>query len=321
MHCPKNVNTVPSSKPLGLRRDCKKKTKKKNDIPLASSLGTWLFADDTVLVESANNLEALQSKMNEQVVKVQAWLLANKLSVHYVDKSQYMLVNSNNNTRIEDGDFELKMANHILERTKTYRYLGLIVDEKFSWADHINEVCWKISQVAGVIFKVRKRLSKEALMLIYHTLVAQKLRYGLICWATASKFLLDKVNVVHNKVVRYLTFSKACSRAWPLYCTLDIVPLDILIELEYGKIMYKYQNKMLPAAFDPYFQRPRHHHATRYAKRDNFEISRINNAKEKSLLKCIGPKKWSIIPTSMKEAPFLKTFVSLYRTHLINNHD
>ena len=167
-----------------------------NDIPLASSLGTWLFADDTVLVESANNLEALQSKMNEQVGKVQVWLLANKLSVHYVDKSQYMLVNSNNNTRIEDGDFELKMANHILERTKTYRYLGLIVDEKFSWADHINEVCWKISQVAGVIFKVRKRLSKEALMLIYHTLVAQKLRYGLICWATGSKFLLKKVNVV-----------------------------------------------------------------------------------------------------------------------------
>ena len=99
-----------------------------NDIPLASSVGTWLFADDTVLVESANNLEALQSKMNEQVGKVQAWLLVNKLSVHYVDKSQYMLVNSNNNTRIEDGDFELKMTNHILERTKTYRYLGLIVD-------------------------------------------------------------------------------------------------------------------------------------------------------------------------------------------------
>ena len=114
--------------------------------------------------------------MNEQVEKVQAWLLANKLSVHYVKKSQYMLINYNNNIRIEDGDFELKMSNHILSRTKTYRYLGLLVDEKFSWADHVNEVCWKISQVAGVIFKVRNRLSHDALMIIYHTLVAQKLR-------------------------------------------------------------------------------------------------------------------------------------------------
>ena len=126
------------------------------------------------------------------------------------------------------------------------------------------------------------------------------------------------INVVHNKVVRYMTFSKACSRAWPLYCTLDVLPLEILIELEWGKIMYKYQNKMLPAAFDSYFNRPRHHYGTRYAKQENFEIVRINNAKEKSLLKCIGPTKWSHIPTTMKEAPFLKTFVSLYRIHLID---
>ena len=158
-------------------------------------------------------------------------------------------------------------------------------------------------------------------MLIYHTLIAQKLRYGLICWATAPQFLLNKVNVVHNKAVRYLTFSKACSRVWPLFCKLDVLPLDILIELEWGKIMYKYENKMLPAAFSSYFQRPTHQYGTRFAKQKNFEISRINNAMEKSMLKHIGPKKWSSIPISMKEAPFLKTFVRLYRTHLIENYD
>ena len=38
-----------------------------NDIPLASDLGTWLFADDTALVESASSLEILQSNMNEQI--------------------------------------------------------------------------------------------------------------------------------------------------------------------------------------------------------------------------------------------------------------
>ena len=139
-------------------------------------MGTWLFADDTALVSSANSLSLLQTKMNTEVEKVQAWLLANKLSVHYVDKSQYMLVNKNNNHRIEDGDFELKMGGHIITRTKTYRYLGLLVDEKFSWADHINEVCWKLSQVAGMIFKIRTLLSKEAMMLVYHSLIGNKLR-------------------------------------------------------------------------------------------------------------------------------------------------
>ena len=200
--------------------------------------------------------------MNEQVDKVQDWLLANKLSVHYVDKSEYMLVNSNNRKCIDEC-FELKMANHCLSRTKTYKYLGIIVDEKFLWTEHINEVCMKLSQAAGVIYKVRQLLSKEALMLVYHSLVCQKLRYGLICWATASNTLLHKVNVIHDKIVRYMTFSKPCSRVWPHYCTLKIQPLDILIKLEWGKTMYKFQNKMLPKAFDSYFNKPRHQHATR----------------------------------------------------------
>lgn len=57
-----------------------------NDIPHASDLGTWLFADDTALVSSACSFQLLQNKMNEEVKKIQDWLLANKLSVHYVKK-------------------------------------------------------------------------------------------------------------------------------------------------------------------------------------------------------------------------------------------
>ena len=124
-----------------------------NDIPLASYLFTLLFADDTALVGSANNLTQLQKVMNEQVELVQTWLLANKLSVHYVDKSQYILVNSNNHVHVDDDCFELKMGSYTITRTKTYTYLGIIVDEKFSWFDHINEICIKLSQAAGVIFK------------------------------------------------------------------------------------------------------------------------------------------------------------------------
>ena len=136
-----------------------------NDIPHASDLGTWLFADDTALVSSASSLSLLQTKMNRQVEMVHDWLLANRLSVHYVDKSKYMLINKNINIRV-DADFELKMGNHVISRTNSYRYLGLLVDEKFSWRDHINEVCFKLSQVAGIMFKIRTLLYKEAIMLV-----------------------------------------------------------------------------------------------------------------------------------------------------------
>ena len=292
-----------------------------NDIPHASDLLTWLFADDTALVLSANSLPLLQAKMNYQVDKVHDWLLSNKLSVHYVTKSQYMIVNKNINVGITE-DFELKVGNHILSRTKSYRYLGLLVDEKFSWGCHINEVCMKLSQVAGIIFKIRTLLSKEALMLVYHALVSSKIRYGLICWATAAQSLLQKVTTAHNKIITYMTFSKRCSRMWPLYQKLNVLPLDLLIKIEQSKTMYKFSKNMLPEVFDNYFQRPSHQHNTRFASsQNNFSMIRINTAKEKSLLKYIGPKVWANIPVQIKDASSLKVFINLYRNHLIGNYD
>ena len=283
-------------------------------------MGTWLFADDTALVASAPNISLLESKMNCQIEKVQDWLLANKLSVHYDDKSKYMLFNKNISTSVDD-DFELKMGDHLIDRTKSYRYLGLIVDEKLSWESHINEICWKLSQVAGVILKIRSLLSREAMMLVYHSLVGSKLRYGLICWATATKSILDKVNVAHNKIITYLTFSKRCSRMWPLYSQIKVLPLDILIQVEQAKTMFKFETEKLPQVFDKYFRKPSHQHNTRFAStQKNFQYLRITSAQERSLLKYYGPKVWASIPVHIKNAESLKEFVKLYRSHQIENY-
>ena len=180
---------------------------------------------------------------------------------------------------------------------------------------------WKLSQVAGVIFKIRTLLTKEVLMLVYHALVGSKLRYGLICWATAAQPLLDKVNVAHNRIITYLTFSKRCSRMWSLYSKLKVLPLDILIQIEHAKTMYKFENKMLPQVFDTYFQKPSHQHNTRFAStQNNFAMIRITSAKEKSMLKYIGPKVWANIPLQFKNALSLKVFINLYRSYLIESY-
>ena len=235
--------------------------------------------------------------------------------------TKVMLVNKNMNVSITDN-FELKMGNHVIERTKSYRYLGLLVDEKFSWRDHINEVCSKLSQVAGVIFKIRTLLTKEALMLVYHALVGSKLRYALVCWATANQTLLEKINVAHNRIITYMTFSKRCSRMWPLYSQLKILPLDLLIKIEHAKTMYKFEKKMLPEVFNDYFQKPAHQHNTRFAAlQNNYAMVRITSAKEKSLLKYIGPKVWADIPLEIKNAASLKVFINFYRNHLIGNYN
>ena len=174
-----------------------------------------------------------------------------------------------------------------------------------------------LSQVAGVIFKNRSLLSHKALMQVYHSLVGSSLRYGLICWGSANQALLHKIDVIHNRIVRYITFSFSCSAAWPLFCSLEILPLNILLSIEWGKTMFKFQNNMLPKAFENYFSKPNHDYATRFASSLNFEFVRANSCRDESMLQVIGPKTWSNIPLAIKKSESLKIFIRDYRAHLV----
>ena len=108
---------------------------------------------------------------------------------------------------------------------------------------------------------------------------------------------------------------------WPLYCQLKVLPLNILIQIEQAKTMFKYEHNLLSSVFDNYFKKPSHQYSTRYASTlNNFEVVRISSEKEKTLLKYYGPKVWASIPLNIKNALSLKVFINLYRNHLIGNY-
>ena len=119
-----------------------------------SCLSSWLFADDTALALSADNFQELEKKFNNEVSKVHDWLLANRLSVHYSDKTKFMLVKGQNWERGTSENFKLHMGENEIARTDNYKYLGVVVDDKFSWKLHINHLCKKLSSVCGVLSKV-----------------------------------------------------------------------------------------------------------------------------------------------------------------------
>jgi len=63
-----------------------------NDLPLASEFNSTLFADDTLLMLSDNNLKSLEKKVNEQFKSIDIWL--RKLSLNF-SKTNYMVIHKN----------------------------------------------------------------------------------------------------------------------------------------------------------------------------------------------------------------------------------
>ena len=105
-----------------------------------------------------------------------------------------MLVhNKKNYCSKKHASFKLFMDNIEISRTNKYKYLGIWVDELLKWDCHINEVCTKLSQCCGILYKTRKNLTTKTKMMVYYLLVQQKLQYGFLIWESASSKLLNKL--------------------------------------------------------------------------------------------------------------------------------
>ena len=81
--------------------------------------------------------------------------------------------------------------------------------------------------------------------------------------------------------------------------------------------MYKFQNKMLPLAFESYFSKPKHQHGTRFATSLNFEFVRANSSRDESMLRIIGPRAWVGVPVKIKKSASLNIYISEYGSFLI----
>ena len=121
-----------------------------NDLPYATNLYIKLFADDTFLCAQNKNFASLQREVNTELDKVFVWLASNKLTLN-IKKSKFMLITNKQNI----PDFCVKMNDSPLEICKSYKYLGVVIDDKLKWDAHIKYISTKISKACGALARLR----------------------------------------------------------------------------------------------------------------------------------------------------------------------
>ena len=67
------------------------------------------------------------------------------------------------------------------------RFLGVYIDEKLQWNEHINQISVKVSKIIGMLKKISHLLSTSVLLQLYNTLVLPYLNYYNMIWTAASE--------------------------------------------------------------------------------------------------------------------------------------
>ena len=85
-----------------------------------------------------------------------------KLSLN-TQKNFYMVFNRARLTTIDNSSMNIIMDNQIPTKVNSIKYMGIIVDHKLNWLDHITYVKAKISKGINIMCKSRKYLNKNSL--------------------------------------------------------------------------------------------------------------------------------------------------------------
>jgi hypothetical protein len=75
---------------------------------------------------------------------------------------------------------------HKIDETDITKFLGLHLDSKLTWNNHIDIVCKKLSRFSYALYNLSKRVNKLSVLSAYHAYVTSTLRYGVIFWGNST---------------------------------------------------------------------------------------------------------------------------------------
>ena len=123
-----------------------------NDLPnMLKKSKCVMFADDTVLYHNHMSLNELNYDVQVDLDSVYKWCQNNYITLN-IGKSQYVQFGycKNNN-----ANYPLKLGDINLERVKSYKYLGTIIDEKLNGEAQYSKLLQTLSGKKITFSKIR----------------------------------------------------------------------------------------------------------------------------------------------------------------------
>ena len=235
----------------------------------SSSLRYILFADDTSIFMSHKDPNILQSVFNNKLDIVSDWLNMNKLSVN-AKKTNFMMF-TNKNVDIEQ--FHIKLAGSEIKHVPSLTFLGITIDNKLTWKNHLDVICNKLSKNVGVLYRI-KMLPINILRMIYNAIIAPFLDYGISIWGSAANIYLDRLFKLQKRAIRIVYHSPFLAHTSSIFYSLKLLNIKIydIYKHQLGIFMFLCHRKLLPTSLLKYYSLNCyiHSHATRNAA--NFHI-------------------------------------------------
>lgn len=286
-----------------------------NDIVSVSNLlKCIMFADDTTLFYSGENVNTVLQTVQNEFEKIIMWFNANRLSLN-ISKTKYMIFSCKKN----DIDVNLSVQGSEIERTHEIKFLGIMIDDNLTWKSHIDQVKSKVSQIVAVLHKVKESLNKSALFLLYKSMIIPYLTYCIEVWGNACKSYIEPLFLLQKRAIRVVNGSGFRAHTNPVFKQLQTLKFTELAEFSLLKIMYYAHQKTLPVNLQNRFKKRESTHDLRGV--EIFAKPQFRTRMKERCISIHGVNFWNNLDSKAKTSKSIYIFKKNIKALLLKRYD
>jgi Reverse transcriptase (RNA-dependent DNA polymerase)/Endonuclease/Exonuclease/phosphatase family len=230
-----------------------------------------LFADDIALIYSEQNWENIEDNMNSDLQQLEIWMSRNKLVVN-TKKSNFIAFGNN-----EEPDLSIKFKNDTLDITKSVKYLGVIIDRKLNFSEHINFIKKKCSVIVGILYKLKNIIPNSVKKLIYFGLIHSNISYACEVWGHTAQIYLEKIVILQKKAVRAMVGQQSRTHTHSIFSNHAILPFRHLISFQSSIFIHNAINHFNHCNINFNSNSTIHNYNTRFA--NDLRLNRIHSTR------------------------------------------
>jgi len=157
-----------------------------------------LFADDTILyreIWTQNDHKVVQNDID----KLYEWSKLWKLDFN-ISKCKIIPMSLKKNP----DKFVYTINNNPIDEVKEHPYLGITINHKLTWSNHVSDITTKATRVLNVIRRTLHPCSTEVKTQAYLSLVRPKLEYAAAAWSPHTQVDVANLERVQRNAARFV---------------------------------------------------------------------------------------------------------------------
>ena len=255
------------------------------------------YADDRTPYNCSNDINGVIEKLEDDSQILIRWFSNNALKAN-PDKFHMLLSNT-------DVNIKMKIDNYEIHNNKHKKLLGVTIDNKMKFEEHVSNLCTKASQKLHALSRVSAFMNVKQRRIIMKSFINSLFGYCPLVWMFHSRNLNNRINKIHERALR-LVYNDNISSFEDLLIKDNSVSIHKMNIQMLAIELYKVKNDIGPEILKDVFKLKEENI---YCSNFIFETKNVRTVTYGTeSLSFLVPKIWSLIPDEIKNVDTLCEF-------------